>query len=230
MSLLLAMLPVYLLGNLHCMGMCGPLVMMIGHHRYRYFYFFGRLLSFTLTGMLAGELGAVLQQVLQAYHIPALTSFFFGGIILLIGIYGLLGWHYPGYHSLAKVLGRFNGTLSILMLRDRALPAFLFGFFTIALPCGQTLMVFSACALSGDSLVGLINGFVFALLTTPSLFMAMHAHILFRSLRPYYNVIMGASAVLIGGLAICRGLAEIGLISHLVLNPDAALPYHIILY
>lgn len=230
MSLLLTMLPVYLFGNLHCMGMCGPLVMMIGHHRYRYFYFFGRILSFSMAGMIAGGVGAVLHQVLQTAHISALTSFLFGGIILLTGICSLFGWHYPGYHWLAKFMGRFNGTLSLLMLRDRALPAFLFGFFTIALPCGQTLIVFSACALAGDLFVGLINGFVFALLTTPSLFMAMHAHLLFRPLKPYYNVIMGASALLIGGLAMCRGFAEIGIIPHLVLNPDSALHYHIILY
>jgi sulfite exporter TauE/SafE len=60
MTLLLAMLPYYLLGNLHCLGMCGPLTMMLGAHRFRYFYFAGRLFSFTLAGGIAGELGAVL--------------------------------------------------------------------------------------------------------------------------------------------------------------------------
>lgn len=88
MSLLLAMLPIYLFGNLHCLGMCGPLVMMIGQHRYRYFYFLGRTLSFTLAGMIAGGVGAVVQFFFNTYHIAEMTSFFFGGILMFLG--GLL--------------------------------------------------------------------------------------------------------------------------------------------
>ena len=61
MSLLITMLPLYLLGNLHCIGMCGPLVMLLGQQRCRAFYFLGRTLSFTLAGLLAGALGSVLQ-------------------------------------------------------------------------------------------------------------------------------------------------------------------------
>lgn len=210
------MLPLYIFGNLHCIGMCGPLVMMLGHHRFRYFYFVGRTLSFSLAGMLSGEAGAVLNIALKQFHIPAMTSFLFGGIILLIGIYSLAGAHYPGSHWLNNRLARVNQTLSVLMLRDRAWPTFLFGFFTIALPCGQTLIVFSACALAGDLYVGLWNGLAFALLTSPALLMAMHAHTLFRKLKPHYNKIMGGCALLIGSLAICRGLAEVDLIDHWV--------------
>ena len=198
MTLLLTMLPLYIFGNLHCLGMCGPLVMMIGKHRFRYFYFAGRLFSFTLAGLLAGEAGAVLQVILKQYHIPILTSFLFGTVILLAALFSLLGWQYPGYHLLARRLAGVNQSLSLLMLRDQPWPSFLFGFFTIALPCGQTLIVFSACALSGDLWVGLINGFVFALLTTPSLFMAMHAHRLFFNLKKHYNMIIGILGLMVG--------------------------------
>lgn len=230
MSLLLSMLPIYLFGNLHCMGMCGPLVMMIGHHHTRYYYFLGRMMSFTLAGMLAGEAGSVLNLILQQYHISAMASFFFGTLIISIGICSLGGWNYPGYHWLAKRMAHVNRTLSLLMLRDQPWPSFLFGFFTIALPCGQTIIVFSACALAGDLWVGMINGFAFALLTTPSLFLAMQAHTLFHRLKKYYQVIMGSAALLVGILAICRGLAEMEIIPHLVLNPDFAAQYHVVIY
>jgi uncharacterized protein len=226
MTLLLTMLPLYIFGNLHCLGMCGPLVMMIGKHRTRYFYFFGRILSFTLAGMAAGEAGTVLQIVLSRYHLAALTSFLFGGIILTAGLSTLGGWHYPGYRFLAKRLAKVNHSLSLLMLKDQPWSSFLFGFFTIALPCGQTLIVFSACALSGDIWVGLINGFAFSLLTTPSLFMAMHAHRLFFNLKKYYNTLIGIFGLIVGVLAICRGLAEMGWISHLILSSQ----YHIVIY
>lgn len=230
MALFFTMLPLYLFGNLHCAGMCGPLVMMIGGHRYRYFYFFGRTLSFALAGLAAGSAGAVLHIFLQRYYISAIACFLVGGLIIAVGIYSLMGWQYPGYQWLAKRLANVNRALSLLMLRDRAWPAFLFGFFTVTLPCGQTLIVFSACALSGDLWVGLGNGFAFALLTSPSLFLAMHAHALLHGLKKYYRQLLGGSAFFIGTLSILRGFADLGMINHLVLNPESPSYWHIVIY
>lgn len=230
MTLLLMMLPIYLFGNLHCLGMCGPLVMMIGKHQFRYFYFLGRLFSFALTGLLAAGAGAVIQVVFNAYHISSFLSFFFGGLIFIVALSTLIGWHYPGSDFLARRLAGVNQSLSLLMLRDRAWPSFLFGFFTVALPCGQTIIVFSACALSGDMGVGLLNGFVFALLTTPSLFVAMHMHLLFFNLKKHYNVIIGIFGIMVGILSICRGLAEVDLIPHFILNPKWENKYHLVIY
>jgi len=206
--------------------MCGPLVMMIGQHRYRYFYFVGRTLSFSLAGLLAGGVGSVIELTLKQYHISAATSFIFGGLILMIGISGLMGWSTPGMGWLARRLAPFNRRLSMLMLKDQPWSSFLFGFLTIALPCGQTVVVFSACALAGDALVGLVNGFAFALLTSPSLFFAMQTHIFFQKAKRHYNLIFGACALVVGLLAICRGLAEIELIPHWVLNAN----YHIVIF
>lgn len=230
MSLLLSMLPIYLFGNLHCMGMCGPLVMMIGHHRFRFFYFLGRTTAFTLAGLAAGGAGSVLHLLLTRYHIPAATCFGFGSLIFLMGIFTLMKWQYPGYHWLSHRLARVNQSLTILILRDQAWPSFLFGFFTIALPCGQTVIVFSACALSGDLFTGLINGFAFALLTSPALFLAMKARHFFQKAKQHYNTIIGISALIVGTLAILRGFAEIGLISHWVVNPTAPIHYHIVIF
>lgn len=230
MTLFFSMLPLYLFGNLHCLGMCGPLVMMIGHHRYRYFYFLGRTLSFSLAGMIAGAIGAVSDSFFKHYHLAEATTFIFGGILLILGFFTLVGWSYPGHQWLSRRLAAVNHTLSLLMLRDRAWPAFLFGFFTLALPCGQTLIVFSACALSGDLLVGLLNGFAFAILTSPSLFFAMKAHAMLRHARRHYRTVVGVSAFIVGGLAILRGLAEADVISHWVLNPGASLHFHLVIF
>jgi uncharacterized protein len=226
MSLLITMLPLYLFGNLHCIGMCGPLVMMIGAHRYRYFYFMGRILSFTLAATFAGYAGAVLHLILAQYHLSALASLMFGGIILILGIYTLFNQHFPGYRFIAHHTRGVNQTLSILMLQDRAWPSFLFGFFTVMLPCGQTLVVFSACALAADPWVGMLNGFVFALLTTPSLVVAMHARSLIQRFRHHYNLLVGIVSIVVGMLALCRGFAELEWIPHAVLSSE----YHIVLY
>lgn len=230
MSLLISMLPFYLVGNLHCLGMCGPLVMMIGAHRYRLFYFAGRLASFTLAGLIAGEAGAVLNVLLSHYHLSAAISFAFGGIILTAGAYSLLGKALPGQNWLAKLTANANRQLSLLMLRDTPLATFLFGFSTIALPCGQSLIVFAACALAGDPWKGVLNGFCFALLTSPSLFFAMRAHMLLGSAKRHYNTLVGIAALLAGSIALCRGLAEVGFIEHLSWKLPCVANGHLVIY
>lgn len=216
------------MGNLHCIGMCGPLVMLLGKHRYRLFYFLGRTLSFAFAGWFAGGMGAVLNALLSYYKLSALVSFLFGSLILLTAFFTLtsLRFSFPGAPWLAKKIAPLSQNLSLLLLRDRPLSVFLFGFFTIALPCGQTLLVFSACALAESGWIGFWNGFAFALLTSPSLFWAMQMHRFFPSLRNHYHSITGVLGLFIGGLAILRGFADMELLPHLVLNSV----YHIVLY
>jgi len=226
MLLLLSMLPIYLLGNLHCLGMCGPIVMMLGKHRYRYCYFLGRTLSFTLAGLLAGEIGAVLNLILVHYHLPAAISFIFGTTMILLSVTMILQKQMPLQVWVGQKLAGFNQTLTLLLLRDQPLTTFLFGFFTLALPCGQTLLVFSACALSGNSWTGFMNGLAFALLTSPSLLCAMQTHVLIHKLGRHYNTLVGICAFIVGALTLCRGLADIGIMPHCVLNQQ----YHLVLF
>jgi len=210
--------------------MCGPLVMLIGSHPYRQFYFLGRIFSFTLAGFIAGELGAVLHSFLKIYHFAEILSLGLGTMIILIGFNILFSWNLFKFLPLLKILKSINHALSSLMLKEKPSSTFLFGVFTVALPCGQTLVVFSACALAGEAWVGLFNGFAFALLTTPSLILAMHTLTFFKNLKQYYQLILGLSSVLVGLLSVCRGLAEMGWISHLILNSQSSTYYHIVIF
>jgi|694.fasta_scaffold18232_6 sulfite exporter TauE/SafE len=230
MPLLLSLFPLYIFGNLHCLGMCGPLVLMIGHHRYRALYFLGRTVSFSLAGWVAGGAGAVLSLMLKSYHISALASFLCAFIILGIAVSNLLGRNYPGYAWITSKLSKTQKNLSLLILRDKPWPAFLFGFFTLALPCGQTILVFSTCALYGEPTAGLLNGFAFAVLTSPSLFAAMHARRFFQKAARHYHILVGISALIIGILALCRGLAEIEIIPHLSLHSNFFSSFHLVIF
>jgi uncharacterized protein len=78
--------------------------------------------------------------------------------------------------------------------------------------------------------VGMLNGFAFALLTSPSLFLAMKVHGLLKQARSAYQILIGGSAIVVGVLAILRGVAEMGLIAHWVLNPESQSQYHIVLF
>ena len=230
MTLFFSLLPLYLLGNIHCMGMCGPLVMLLGQHRFRLFYFIGRVTSFSLAGLMAGEAGAVVHHFFKHFYLSELISFLSGGAIVCFGCYKLFGRPFIQIRFNHPFIERIQQTIGTLMLKDRRWPTFLFGFFTVALPCGQTLLVFSACALVGDPLIGLGNGFAFALLTSPSLFLSMHAYPLLKKFKGYDRPILGLSSLVVGGLAICRGLAEAGWISHWVINPNASSNYHMVIF
>lgn len=230
MSVFFTLLPIYIFGNLHCIGMCGPLVLMLGRHRHRYFYFLGRTLAFAIAGLFAGGMGAVLQAILQRFHISALTSFFFGGGILIAGLFTLLRIRLPSKWGQSPFLKNVSYRLSTLLLKDRPFPVFLFGLLTITLPCGQTVIVYSALALEGDLWVGFFNGLIFSLMTSPSLVFAMHAQNLFKRVKAYHHVVLGTCAVIVGGMALCRGFAEVGFIPHLILNPGSNPKYHIALY
>lgn len=232
MTLFFSLLPLYLFGNLHCMGMCGPLVMMIGQHRYRFFYFFGRIASFSLAGLIAGEMGAVLHLVLKKYYFAEIISLLCGIAMIGWGLTKIIGFKNEGKMIKGKhqALNPLQRWVSTLLLKDTGWSAFLFGFFTVALPCGQTLVVFSACALAGNGWIGLANGFAFALLTTPSLVLAMHALHLFKRFKHFDQAILGGCSILVGAIACCRGLAEMGWISHWIVNPSVSTSYHLVIF
>jgi sulfite exporter TauE/SafE len=202
---------------------------MISRHRFRALYYLGRISSFTLAGCLAGWTGAVFNLLLRPYHIPALTSFVFGGTLLMTGLLPLFKPHFL-HSGLGARLSSLTSILSALILHDRAFSVFLFGFLTVLLPCGQTLVVWSACALWGDPWIGLWNGSAFACLTTPSLFLVMRTYALLKWMQPYYHRIVSLIAICVGALAICRGLAELNIIEHFILNQKAASEYHFVIY
>lgn len=214
MTLFFLLLPLYLLGNLHCLGMCGPLVMLLGRHRFKYHYFAGRTLSFTLAATLAATFGTLLQSL----QLGAPTTLAIGALIFFTGLGTLKNWHLP--------FPSVSNSLATLALKDAPTPLFLFGFFTVFLPCGQSLTVFSACALAADPAVGFINGLAFALLTSPSLFFAMKAHALLGRFRSYYPPLFASLSLLIGSLTVLRGLADLGLLPHLRLSDSL----HLALY
>lgn len=228
MTLFFSLLPLYIFGNLHCIGMCGPLVMLLGQHRFRNFYFLGRILSFSLAGFVAGEMGAVLHLLLKQYFLAEIMSLICGFVMIGWGVMKI--FHLLPQMITSSSLTPFHRWVSGLMLKDTGWSTFLFGFFTVALPCGQTLIVFSACALAANGLIGLFNGFAFALLTTPSLVFAMNLSTLFKKFKKYDQIILGGCAILVGTLACCRGFAELGWIPHLVLNPSASMHYHLVIY
>ena len=78
MSALLTLLPIYLLGNLHCLGMCGPLVASMGQQEGRSLYFLGRMVSFSIAGLIVGTFGTVVGTLFHVWHLSAYLSLVMG--------------------------------------------------------------------------------------------------------------------------------------------------------
>lgn len=228
MSFFLSMLPIYMTGNFHCLGMCGPLVMTIAHHPYRFLYFFGRTLSFTLLGLISATFGMAIEISLKNSGFSAIACFLLGSFMLLFALGPLISPHIKLPRSIGKRLAKQTSFLSLLLLRNRPLATFYFGFFTPLLPCGQTLMVFSALALYGNPLGGMINGFFFALITSPSLIFAMKAVTLFTPKARMMRFVLPLATLPPAILAFLRGFAEMDIIEHAsIVLPNKI---HLILY
>lgn len=230
MNAFFSLLPIYIFGNLHCAGMCGPLVMLLAKHPYRWWYFFGRLLSFALVGSFSAEMGMFLFSFLNHYHISASFSLLFGIWILLMGTALIFNVRLPKIQWLEKKSAKVSIALGKLMASRSFYGVFLFGASTILLPCGQTLIVFSIIALNCSPLSGLLQGFLFALFTSPSLVAAMKSSQFFFKQKKVYHVWMGAAVLFVGALSLSRGLADLNVIKHFVLNPDWPRRYHIVLF
>lgn len=209
------MLPIYLLGNIHCLGMCGPIALIMSTHPKANLYLLGRFISFTLAGFVAGGAGYVLNGAASIAYLPPIASFVFGAFLLIFGLLQFTEFKFPAFFEVGKAtLAKFGERLSEKGGRS----LFFVGFSTIFLPCGQTLVVYSGCALTASPVEGVVHGAFFALLTTPSLYLAMRAKNYLASLKKIYRPLMGVLAICIGTLSFCRGLADLEIIPHLVLN------------
>lgn len=211
MSLTLSLLPLYLTGNLHCLGMCGPLAFTLSRHRFKYYYFFGRLFSYTLVGALSGALG-----FLVSFGGIASLSILVGAILILLAFNQL----YPLHLKLP------TPPFLTLLLKDSPLATFLFGALTVLLPCGQTLIVFAALALTESFTLGALNGFLFALLTSPSLLLALEIKKWVPRSERFAKWTAFLTSLSIGFISLLRGLADLGIVPHLTLTER----YHIVLF
>jgi uncharacterized protein len=210
--------------------MCGPLVMLLAKHPYRWCYFLGRLFSFTLAGLISAEMGMILFSSLARYHISASFSLLFGAWISAMGASLLFKIRLPGTAWVAKRSAKFSALLGKLMTQRSSYALFLFGASTLLLPCGQTVVVFSLIALDSSPLMGLIQGLLFALFTSPALIAAMRTSHFFCERQKGYHLWMGMAVLFVGALALLRGLADLDYIQHLILNPSSPPQYHVVFF
>jgi sulfite exporter TauE/SafE len=166
-SVLLAVLAAAVAGSVHCVGMCGGLMLTATGTRLRsqFIYHGFRLLGYLSMGALAGLAGENLFTDWQWLPLQVFFASVVMILLLLTGLNYLLQWKLPSRFSQFGIgLGYRIGRSDESLVR----PA-LIGFFTVFLPCGW-LYSFVLLSLATHSFVGgALTLTVFWLGTLPAL-------------------------------------------------------------
>jgi sulfite exporter TauE/SafE len=199
-----------LAGSLHCVGMCGPLVLALPGGRDkslprrlfgRLAYNLGRTVTYAIMGLLAGAFGHVVQHVGLQQFVSILL-----GVLLLATVF-LSSRHAPAW-VVQRITVPLQKALAGLLKRDGARGLFEIGLLNGLLPCGLVLAALAGASLQVGPLRGALYMALFGLGTTPLLFALSLGGLSLRSprLRPVLNNIIPAVTCTVAVLLILRGL------------------------
>jgi sulfite exporter TauE/SafE len=238
--LLSAVVTASLLGSLHCVGMCGPLAIWAsgageGSPRRQLAwatsaYHAGRMLTYTLAGLLAGAAGQLVDSGGQALGVQLVAARIVGTLMVAIGVWQLVqlfrrrfgqpataAWQ-PGQPSLiTRVLVKWRPFIFKLPIPARGLVT---GLLTALLPCGWLYLFALVAAGTGSMVTGPLVMFAFWLGTVPAL-VALVSGTQALAMR-FRRLIPAAAAVLlvVGGCytAAGRGFAKLHSLSDIAVR------------
>lgn len=157
-----------LFGSLHCVVMCGPLVMSVPFTGsiwfsllQKFIYQIGRILTYSLLGFVAGSVGSLfnilgLQQIL---------SFVSGVLLILIAIYHFSGHKRTPNKTYLKLIGPLAKFLGRWMSKPYG--GFVAGSLHGFIPCGMVYMAVAGSLNTGSAFAGSEFMLYFGLGTTP---------------------------------------------------------------
>jgi sulfite exporter TauE/SafE len=222
-SLWITLLVSGLLGSLgHCLGMCGPLNLMVAAQMRKNdlaalpnfsLYHAVRVMVYVLLGALVGALGSLLGLSRQLTTLGGAVSLLLGIAILLIGA-GYLGWlrSFP----LEGASHWWNAALSRALKQGGWRGVALLGALNGLLPCGLVYSALLLAASTGAALRGAMGMALFGLGTFPALLaLDLGAGALSVHFRQGMMRLAGALMLLVGLQLALRGGAALHFWSHL---------------
>jgi uncharacterized protein len=206
----------------HCLGMCGPLVLMVGlrikdsdeRALPRHLVYHGsRVGVYALLGGAAGLIGS--------FVAPAKPLSIFGGTISIV--FGLavmgLGMVYLGWIPAARASGlrsRLKTAMNWALKRRGLAGAAALGGLNGLLPCGLVYGSLLASASTGAPSAGALAMFLFGIGTIPALLVAgLSAGLVGARVRAAFGRIAGVMMLLVAFQLAVRGFAVLGLAPHL---------------
>jgi sulfite exporter TauE/SafE len=201
-----------LLGSFHCIGMCGPIAFALPLDRsskskmlfQTFLYHIGRLLTYSLIGVLFGLIGRglFLSGIQQRLSI-LMGIIMIASVTIPVKVFNRFQITKPLY----KVVGTVKQQLGLYLNKRSNKSIFLIGFFNGFLPCGLVYMALIGAVASSNILLGASYMFLFGIGTIPMMTLAVYAgNILKLSLRNKIQKAIPVFVVIIGLLFILRGL------------------------
>lgn len=201
-----------LAGSFHCIGMCGPIAFVLPINRksnttifYQTFlYHVGRLLSYSLIGLLFGFIGkglylAGFQQRLSI----VMGAIMIASIVIPISFLNKYNFSRPLY----KIIAWVKQQLGLYLNKKSNKALFSIGFFNGFLPCGLVYMAVMGSISMGSAFQGAFYMSLFGLGTIPMMTAAiLLGNFVNLSLRKKIQKAIPVFVVIIGLLFILRGL------------------------
>jgi sulfite exporter TauE/SafE len=201
-----------LAGSFHCFGMCGPIAFVLPVDRSTkarslfqiFLYHLGRLISYSLIGLLFGFIGKGLYLAGFQQRLSILMGFIMILLVIIpVSIFNKYNFSKPLYKLISKVKTKLGFYLT--KRSNKAL--FSIGFFNGFLPCGLVYMALIGSISTGSASLGALYMALFGLGTVPMMSAAVVlGNFVNLSFRTRIQKIIPVFVVIIGLLFILRGL------------------------
>jgi uncharacterized protein len=208
----------------HCVGMCGPLVILAGARYSRrgiaatplhLLYHSGRILVYAVFGIVAGFLGQAVGKASAAAKIPGVLSVLAGLAVILAGL-SYLGW-LPFRSRTLHPGGWWEDTMKLVLKTPGSMGVFVLGMLNGLLPCGLVYEALLIAAASARPFLAGLGMFLFGAATIPTLVVfGVGVQMLSAGIRQKLVWVGGIFVVLVGIGLMLRGVASLGLIPAMV--------------
>lgn len=210
--MLLAGLILGFLGSLHCIGMCGPIAMLLPlsttnstkKHFQILLYHLGRIFSYSLLGILFGVIG----KGLFLTGIQQYLSISIGVIMILLVLFPKISYKITTTASpFTKLLNQIKLKLGLYLKKESFYAIFMIGFFNGFLPCGMVYIALVGAVAMNSVATAAAYMFLYGVGTIPLLSVLLYAKDAFSAtFRLRLQKVIPIFVVLVGVLFIFRGL------------------------
>ncbi|MBP1841566.1 sulfite exporter TauE/SafE family protein [Formosa algae] len=201
-----------LLGSFHCVGMCGPIAFMLPVDRSNTFkkvsqiftYHFGRLLAYSIIGLVFGFLG----KGLYVFGLQQKLSIIIGVLLIVIVLlpYNTFS-KYNFSKPIFKVISKVKKGMGVALQKKTADTFLTIGFLNGFLPCGLVYMAVLSSIATAHPLQGALYMFLFGLGTIPLMTTAIYfGNMLSALAKKRIQKMIPVFVIIIGVLFIIRGL------------------------
>lgn len=194
-----------LMGSLHCLAMCGPLVMTLNAKNSqsfsdKLFYNGGRVFTYSVLGLVAGAFGSGIKWAAGQQFLSVFT-----GMLLLAGL--IIGWAGSRWTTgyLSRILANVKIRL-VKMLNHQHHGQWWFGVYNGLLPCGLTYVALTAAIAAGSIPESVLYMVLFGIGTSPMMWLIVSGFQRFKGRWLKGNRMVTGFAWFLAILLILRGL------------------------